>query len=114
MGAADRVARQAQDRQAEAGHLAGESEAGLDQVALDNVVYEADALGLGSVDGAPGQDQFGGARLADKAWQALRSAVSRDEAELDFGEAELGGGRGEAKRAGERQFEAAAKGIAVD
>ena len=114
MGAADRVARQAQDRQAEAGHRAREGLAGLDQIALDDVVDEADSLGLVGLDGAPGQDQFGGARLADEARQTLGSAISRNEAELDLGKAELGRGRGETKGAGERQFEPAAKGVAVD
>src|SRR5690242_19204541 len=104
MGAADRVAGETENRQAEPGHLAGEDLAGRDQVAGDDAVDEADALRLVRLDGAPGKDQFGGARLADKARQALRPAVSRDEAELDLGKAEFGRGRGEAKGAGERQF----------
>src|SRR5262249_25240110 len=41
-------------------------------------------------------------------------AVAGYQAELDLGKAELGRGRGQAKGAGERQFEPAAKGIAVD
>ena len=86
--AADRVAGQARRRQAVAGHLAGEVLAGLDQIALDDAVDEADPLGLLGLDGAPGQDQLERARLADQPRQALGPAIARDQAELDLGKAE--------------------------
>src|SRR2546421_306593 len=82
---ADSGARKAQHRQAEAGHLAGEDLAGLQQIALDHLVDDADPLGLVGLHGASGQDQLGGARLADQAWQALRAAIAGYEAELDLG-----------------------------
>src|SRR5208282_3946195 len=114
VGAADRVARQAEDRQAETGHLAGEGLAGLYEVALDDVVDEPDPLGFGGIDRASGQDQFGRARLPDEPRQSLGPAIARDEAELDLGKAQPGGGRRQAERAGKRQFETAPKRIAVD
>src|SRR5438477_1538984 len=112
--AADRIAGQTQDRQAVAGHLARKGDAGLDELAVDEPVDETDAVSFIGVDRAAGQDQFGGARFADEARQPLRPAIARDEAELDLGEAELCGGQSQAKGAGERQLEPAAKGIAVD
>src|SRR5947207_4636875 len=112
--AADRIARQAQDRQAETGHLPRKGDAGLDEIAVDEPVDETDAVRFIGVDRAAGQDQLGGARFADEPGQPLRPAIAGDEAELDLGEAELCGGQSQAKGAGERQLEPAAKGIAVD
>ena len=112
--AADRIAGQTQDRQAVAGHLARKGDAGLDEIAVDEPVDETDAVSFIGVDRAAGQDQLGGARFADEARQPLRPAIAGDEAELDLGEAELCGRHCQAKGAGERQFEPAAKGIAVD
>src|SRR5690242_19096346 len=45
-GTADRIARQAQDRQAVAGHLARKGDAGLDELAVDQPVDETDARRL--------------------------------------------------------------------
>src|SRR5438874_13157255 len=112
--AADRVARQTQDRQAVAGHLTRKGDAGLDEIAVDEPVDETDARRLLRVERAAGQDHLGSARLADEARQPLRPAIAGDEAELDLGEAELCGRQCQAKGAGERQLEPAAKGIAVD
>src|SRR5436190_2351157 len=112
--AADRIARQAQDRQAETGHLSRKGDAGLDEIAVDEPVDETDAVRFIGVDRAAGQDQLGGARFADEARQPLRPAIAGDEAELDLREAELGARQREPEGAGERQFEPAAKGISVD
>src|SRR5947207_5821834 len=84
-GAADRVARETQDRQAVAGHLARKGDAGLDEIAVDEPVDETDARGLIGVERPAGQDHLGGARLADEARQTLRPAITRNEAELDLG-----------------------------
>src|SRR5438046_6046343 len=102
MRAADRVSRQAEDGQAEPGHVAGKGLPGGNEVAVDDAVDEADALRLVGLDGAPGQDQFGGARLANEARQTLGPAIAGDEAKLDLGKAELGRRQGEAEGAGKR------------
>src|SRR6267143_4821493 len=59
------VAGETQGGQAVAGHLAREALAGIEQIAVDEAVDEADPLGLFGLDGASGQDHLERARLAD-------------------------------------------------
>jgi hypothetical protein len=54
------------------------------------------------------------ARFTDQPRQALRTAITRDQAELDLGQSEPRAARGQPKCAGERQFEPAAERISVD
>src|SRR5215470_6151276 len=84
------LAGEAQHRQAVAGESAREGNTGLNRIALNDAADQADALRLGGVDRASGQDHVERSRLADDARQPLRAAVARDQAELDFRQRHLG------------------------
>ena len=80
----------------------------------NDLVDQADAIGLLRVDHLAGENQLQGAALSDQPRQALRAAVARNDAELDFRLAELRVLGREPDGAGHRQFAAAAEGEAVD
>ena len=67
MGAGDGIAGEGEGGEPVAGHLAGEGLAGLGQIAVDEAVDEADALGLIGRYRAAGHDDVECARLADEA-----------------------------------------------
>ena len=81
-----RVTGESEGTQAVPGHLARETLAGLDQIAIDDAVDETDRQRLFGGDGAAGQDHLERARFADQPRQALGAAIARDQAELDFGQ----------------------------
>ena len=109
-----RFAREAQRRQAEAGELAHEG-LGLGKwLALDDAADEADGKRLLRLDHATAHHQFQRAGLADEPGQALGAAVARNQAQLDFRQAQPGLRHADPKGAGHRQFQPAAQGIAID
>ena len=84
------------------------------EVARLHRVHEAEGGSLLGAHRIAGQRHGEGLLRPDQAGQALRAPGPGNEAELDLGQAELRRRRGDAGMAGERQFEAAAKGHAVD
>src|SRR5258708_1499590 len=78
-----------------------------------NLVDEADAMRLLGADRPAGKNELQRAALSDQARQALRAAGAGQQAELDFGLAELRRLRGDPEGAGERRLAAAAEREAV-
>lgn len=105
----------AQGERRPAGHLVGERDGRVDEVAiLDEAVEQADAVCLASFDGAAAENDVGGAGVADDTWEEKAGAGIGREASFHEGCFEAGGGGAEAQVAGEGEAEAAAGGDAVD
>ena len=75
-------------------------------IGRDHPGYQADAVGLGGVDGAPGQDHVHRLGLPHRAGQTLRATHARQYTQLDFGLPELGGVGGDQHVAHHGQFAA--------
>ena len=80
----------------------------------NDLVDEADAIGLLRADHLSGEDQLQRASLADQPRQTLRSAAAGNEPERDFGLAEFRGLHRDPDGAGHRRLAAAAEREAVD
>src|SRR5580765_6442217 len=78
------------------------------------MIDEADALRFFGGNHFSGEAEFMRDAFAAQARQALRAAVTGNDAELHFRLAELGGFAGQANGAGKRELAAAAQGEAVD
>ncbi len=88
--------------------------AGLRRIAFEQLVDQADLQALVALDRLAGDDHLHGLRRTDHARQPLRAAGARQQAELHFGQAEVGVLGGDAEVAAQRGFETAAERIAVD
>ena len=87
--------------------------AAADEVTLGDLVDDPQGQGLGGGDRVAGDDHPQRLLRSDEARQALRPAGPRQEAELDFGQADPRRRHGDAAMAGERHLEAAAQCRAV-
>src|SRR5882762_6950556 len=79
-----------------------------------NVIYQADALSLFRGNHFAGEAELMRDAFAAQAREALRAAIARNDAELHFGLAELGGFAGQANRAGKRKLAAATEGETIN
>jgi hypothetical protein len=87
---------------------------GAQPVLAHHSVDEALGQGVLRGHGRAGGDHLQGCLGADDAWQPLGSAGARQEAEIDFGQAEPRRGGSDPIVAGERHLQAAAEGHAVN
>ncbi len=85
-----------------------------DQVALKDLVDDAEAQRVFGFERIAGQDRVHRRLRADQSRQALRAAAARQQADLDFRQAYRRARRRDAIVAGEREFESAAECGAVD
>ena len=80
----------------------------------DDLVDDAERLGLRRRHVAAGDDHLHRRLRADQARQALRAAAARQDADQHLGQADLGARHGDPVVAGERMLEPAAERVAVD
>ncbi len=94
--------------------LSREVDRGIERIALDDFVEDAQFLGLVHLDVAPLSMNSSAACAPIRRGKTLRSAGTRQQAELDLGQADFRFGRRDAIVAREREFEAAAERVAFD
>jgi len=79
-----------------------------------DAVHQAPMQGSGGINGIPAHQHFEGAGPADPLNQPLCTAVSGNQAQIDFGLTQAGGGDRYAEVAGHGQFQTATEGKTVD
>ena len=98
----------------DARHLLRESDRGRKQFAFHDLVDQTDLKSRRSFDDLAGDQHLSGFRHSHKARQPLRSFRAGDDAEIGFGQSDLGVRDGDAIVRGHGQFESAAQRRAMD